>query len=52
VMYKPGHKPEAKRVAKELRITHLTAMNPEVESASGGAKVAVVIGEDNAAAAS
>jgi hypothetical protein len=52
VMYKPGHKPEAKRVAKELRITHLTAMNSEVESASGGAKVAVVIGEDNAAAAS
>jgi hypothetical protein len=52
VMYVPGHKPEAKRVAKQLRIANLTPMNSEVESASGGAKVAVVIGEDNAAAVS
>jgi phage shock protein PspC (stress-responsive transcriptional regulator) len=51
VMFKPGHKPEAKRVAKQLKISHLTAMDSEVESASAGAKVAVVIGEDNAAAA-
>jgi hypothetical protein len=50
VMYKPGHKPEAKRVARQLRISHLAAMNSEVKSASAGAKVAVVIGEDNAAA--
>ena len=50
VMYRPGHKPEAKRVAKELKISHLGTMNPEVESASAGAKVAVVIGEDNATA--
>jgi hypothetical protein len=52
VMFKAGHKPEAKRVAKELKISHLTAMNSEVELAAGGAKVAVVIGEDDAAAAS
>lgn len=52
VMFRPGHKPEAKRVAKELKIAHLTAMNSEVELAAGGAKVAVVIGEDDAAAAS
>lgn len=51
VMYKPGHKTEAKRVAKQLQISHLTAMDSEVESAAAGAKVAVVIGEDNAAAA-
>ncbi len=50
VMYKPGHKPEAKRVARQLKISHLAAMNSEVKSASAGAKVAVVIGEDNAAA--
>lgn len=50
VMYKPGHKPEAKRVARQLKISHLAAMNSEVKSASSGAKVAVVIGEDDAAA--
>jgi hypothetical protein len=51
VMYKPGHKPEAKRVARQLKISRLAAMDSEVTSASAGAKVAVVIGEDNAAAA-
>jgi LytR cell envelope-related transcriptional attenuator len=51
VMYKPGHKPEAKRVAKQLKISHLAPMSSEVRSAANGAKVAVVIGEDNAASA-
>jgi hypothetical protein len=51
VMFRPGHKPEAKRVARQLRISHLAAMDSEVRSASAGARVAVVIGEDNAATA-
>jgi hypothetical protein len=51
VMYKPGHKTEAKRVAKQLSVTRLAPMDSEVKSASAGAKVAIVIGEDNAAAA-
>jgi len=50
VMYVPGHRPEAKRVARGLKIAQLAAMDSEVRSASAGAKVAVVIGEDNAAA--
>jgi hypothetical protein len=50
VMFKPGHKPEAKRVARQLKISHLAAMNSEVKTASAGARVAVVIGEDDAAA--
>lgn len=51
VMFKPGHKPEAKRVGRQLKITHVAPMNSDVKSASAGANVAVVIGEDNAAAA-
>jgi hypothetical protein len=51
VMYERGHKPEAEKVAKQLQISKLQLMSPEVESASEGAKVAVVVGEDNAAAA-
>ena len=51
VMFKTGHKPEAKQVGKALGITHFKPMDGEVESASAGAKVAVVIGEDNAEAA-
>jgi hypothetical protein len=50
VMYKPGHKPEARRVARQLKISHIGAMDSEVKSASAGAKVTVVIGEDDAAA--
>lgn len=51
VMFKRGHKPEAKKVAKQLQISKLQLMDPEVEEAAAGATVAVVVGEDNATAA-
>jgi hypothetical protein len=51
VMFKRGHKTEAKKVAKQLQISTLQLMDPEVEAAAAGAKVAVVVGEDNATAA-
>jgi LytR cell envelope-related transcriptional attenuator len=51
VMYKRGHAPEARKVAKQLQISKLQLMNGEVESVSAGAAVAVIVGEDNAAAA-
>ncbi len=50
VMFKRGHKPEAKKVAKRLQISSLQLMDPEVEKAAAGATVAVVVGEDNATA--
>lgn len=51
VMFERGHGTEAHKVAKQLGITKVQPMNQEVESASSGAGVAVVVGEDNAAAA-
>jgi len=48
VMFKRGHKPEASKVAKQLKIKKLQLMNGEIESVSAGAPVAVVVGEDNA----
>jgi hypothetical protein len=51
VMFKRGHKPEAKVVAKQLGISELQLMSSEIESVSAGANVAVIVGEDNAAAA-
>jgi LytR cell envelope-related transcriptional attenuator len=51
VMFKRGHKPEAQKVAKQLGISKLQLMNGEIEGASAGANVAVIVGEDNAAAA-
>jgi LytR cell envelope-related transcriptional attenuator len=51
VMFERGHKPEAKKVAKQLQISELQPMSSEVEAASEGAEVAVVVGEDNATAA-
>jgi hypothetical protein len=48
VMFKRGHKPEAKTVAKQLKIGKLRLMSGEIESVSAGAAVAVVVGEDNA----
>lgn len=51
VMFEPGHKPEARKVAKQLGISELRPMSSEVEAAAEGADVAVVVGEDNAAAA-
>lgn len=50
IMFTRGHKPEAKKVAKQLGISELVLMNSEIESASAGANVAVIVGEDNAAA--
>ena len=51
VMFKRGHKPEAREVAKPLKIKKLQLMSDEIESASAGAAVAVIVGEDNAEAA-
>jgi hypothetical protein len=51
VMFERGHAPEARKVAKQLGIAKLGLMSSEVKSASAGANVAVVVGEDNAAAA-
>lgn len=51
VMFRPGRKPEARKVAKQLSIQKMQAMDGEIESASAGADVAVIVGEDNAEAA-
>jgi hypothetical protein len=51
VMFERGHKPEATKVAKQLGISKLELMNSEVKTAAAGANVAVVVGEDNVAAA-
>jgi hypothetical protein len=51
VMFKRGHKPEASKVAKQVGIAKLQLMNGEIESASAGADVALIVGEDNAEAA-
>jgi LytR cell envelope-related transcriptional attenuator len=50
VMFKVGHKPEARKVAKQLGIAKVQPMSGEIESVSAGADVAVVVGEDNAEA--
>jgi LytR cell envelope-related transcriptional attenuator len=50
VMFKQGHKPEAKEVGKQLTITKLEPMNSEVAQVSGTANVSVVVGEDDAPA--
>lgn len=51
VMFKRGHKPEARMVARQLGIPKLQLMSGEIESVSAGADVAVIVGEDNAEAA-
>ncbi|MBK5220574.1 MAG: LytR C-terminal domain-containing protein [Thermoleophilia bacterium] len=51
VMFARGHKPEAETVAKQLQIPDLRLMTGSIESDSGGANVAVIIGEDDAAEA-
>jgi phage shock protein PspC (stress-responsive transcriptional regulator) len=51
VMFRPGRRPEARKVAKQLSIQKMQAMDGEIESASAGADVAVIVGEDNAEAA-
>lgn len=51
VMFTSGHKPEAKKVAKQLEIDDLQMMTTEIKRDSGGASVAVIIGENDAAEA-
>jgi LytR cell envelope-related transcriptional attenuator len=51
VMFRRGHKPEARTVSKALSIPKLELMSSEIESVSSGANVAVIVGEDNAEAA-
>jgi hypothetical protein len=50
VMFRRGHKPEAQKVAKQLKIKKLQLMSGEIESVSAGAAVAVIVGEDDAEA--
>lgn len=51
VMFRRGHKPEARKVSKALSIPKLELMSSEIEAVSSGANVAVIVGEDNAEAA-
>ncbi|MEX2107544.1 MAG: LytR C-terminal domain-containing protein [Solirubrobacterales bacterium] len=51
VMFKRGSAPEARRVAKALEISQVELMTSEIAAASGGAKVSVIVGEDNASSA-
>jgi LytR cell envelope-related transcriptional attenuator len=48
VMFSRGHKPEARKAAKALKIEKLQLMTSDVASAAAGAPVAVVVGEDRA----
>ncbi|MEX2106837.1 MAG: LytR C-terminal domain-containing protein [Solirubrobacterales bacterium] len=52
VMFRRGHKQEARRVATALEIDKVQLMTSEVEDVAAGANVAVIAGEDNASAAS
>jgi hypothetical protein len=49
VMFERGHAREAHRVATALGISKVRLMTSDIASASGGAAVVVVVGEDNAA---
>lgn len=48
VMFKPGHEPEAKLVAKRIAVPKLEPMSAEIVQVAQKANVAVVVGEDNA----
>jgi len=48
VMYRQGHEPEAKLVAKRLSIPKVEPMSGEIIQVVQKANVAVVVGEDNA----
>jgi hypothetical protein len=50
VMFEEGAAPEAKTVAKQLQIHKVQPMTAEVSGVSNGARVSVVVGEDNAPA--
>jgi hypothetical protein len=51
VMFRPGRKPEARTVAKQMSIQKVQPMNGEIEAVAAGADVAVIVGEDDAEAA-
>ena len=46
VMFRPGFKPEATKVARELNINEVRAMGNAIAEVSASAKIAVIIGED------
>jgi hypothetical protein len=48
VMFRRGHAPEARRVASVLGISDVRLMSSDIAAVSGGAPVAVIVGEDNA----
>lgn len=50
VMFREGFKPEARAVARDLKIGRLQEMAEEIVAVSAGAKVAVVVGEDRSGA--
>jgi hypothetical protein len=49
VMFERGHAPEARRAATALGISEVRLMTTDIAAVSGGAPVAVIVGEDNAA---
>ncbi len=51
VMYKRGHAPEGRLVAKDLGIKQVRLMTSDIGSVSAGAPVSVIVGEDNASSA-
>jgi hypothetical protein len=51
VMFRTGFKPEARLVARDLRIGRLQSMTEEIQGLAAGADVAVVVGEDRAGSA-
>lgn len=50
VMFERGHAPEARRVAKEMGVSDVRLITPEIETLAGGANVALIVGEDDAVA--
>ena len=50
VMFKPGFKPEAQTVARQLDIAQVRPMGDAVAEVSAAAKIAVIVGEDKTAA--
>ena len=50
VMFKLGFKPEAQRVGRELGINEVREMGGAIMEVSAGAKIAVIVGEDQTAA--
>ena len=48
VMFKPGYKPEAAKVGRDLGIRKVRPMTPDIRSDSAGANVSVVVGQDKA----